>query len=301
LVTGRLVGLPTSYTALVFLWNKSTFDKAGLPIPKTWDQLMEAGRVFKAKLGDEAYPIASESYGLLMMGHAYIQQKTGRPYVYSNQAKVALSHDELKEWVEFVDALLANHVAMTPQEKASRQLGSKAVEQISEWSNGKWAGNYTWDSTLKLRQSAWNVGTQGELGSFLLVPAARSSGMYGRPSTMLSVSKNTKNPELAAKFVNFLTTDPEAAKLLGTSRGTPMAKTQLDVLQKGNLIQGMELKSYNQIVANKLEYPSPLFEHPRMQEFVTKVFDAHQKRTITADQAATQLLNEGNQILKAIK
>jgi len=98
-----------------------------------------------------------------------------------------------------------------------------------------------------------------------------------------------------------MTTDPEAAKILGMSRGTPMAKTQFDVLQKGNLIQGLELKAYQQIMATRLEYPSPLFEHAKVQDFLKKTFDTFAKGTISEDQAAALLLNEGNQILKSIK
>lgn len=301
LVYGRLSGLPTSYTAMVYLWNKSTFDRAGIPLPKTWDQLMQAGQVFKSKLGNDFYPIANDPQSLILLSHAYIQQKTGKPYIYSNQAKVALTHDELREWATFYSDLFRNHVVMTMQEKNAQRLSGKTVEQLQEWSSGKWAGNYTWDSTLKLRQSGWTIGARGELGDFVSLPGARSSGMYGRPSVMLAVSKNTKNPELAVKFVNFMTTDPEAAKILGTSRGTPMAKTQFDVLQKSNLIQGLELKAYEQITANKLEYPSPLFEHSKMQAMLRQVFDALGRGQITEDQAAAQLLNEGNQILKSIK
>jgi len=301
LVNGRLAGLPTSYTANVFLWNKTAFNRAGIPLPKTWDQLIEAGRLFKSKLGDEAYPLASDSQTMVMISHAYIHQKTGKPYIYSNQAKVALNQEELREWLGFYRTLLQNHVFMSSHEKSEKRLTGKTIEQLSEWSTGKWAGHYTWDSTLRLRQNGWAVGTQGEIGSFLTMSGARNSGMYGRPSTMLVASKNSKHPELAVKFINFMTTDPEAAKILGMSRGTPMAKTQFDVLQKGNLIQGLELKAYQQIMATRLEYPSPLFEHSKMQVFLRKTFDAFAKGTISEDQAATLLLSEGNQILKSIK
>jgi oligogalacturonide transport system substrate-binding protein len=301
LVFGRLSGLPTSYTAMVFLWNKNTFDRAGLPLPKTWAQLMQAGQVFKTKLGNDYYPLANDAQSLILLSHAYIQQKTGKPYIYSNQAKVALTQEELRDWANFYSDLFRNHVVMTHQEKAAQQLGNKAVQQLQEWSNGKWAGNYTWDSTMSLRQSGWALGTRGDLGDFLTMAGARNSGMYGRPSVMLAVSKNTKNPDIAVKFVNFMTTDPEAGKILGTTRGTPMAKTQFDVLQKGNLIQGLEQKAYQQITANKLEYPSPLFEHSKMQTMLRQVFEALGRGQITEDQAAAQLLNEGNQILKSIK
>lgn len=301
LVFGRLSGLPTSYTAMVFLWNKSAFDRAGLPLPRTWEQLLDAGEVFRAKLGHDAYPLANDPQSLILLTHAYIHQKTGKPYIYSNQAKVALTQEELREWVGFYSELFRRHVTISNQERSLQKMTGKAIDQLPEWTSGKLAGNYTWDSTIKLRQNAWTAGTRGEVGDFLTMPGARNSGMYGRPSTMLSVSKQTAHPELATKFVNFMTTDPEAAKLLGMSRGTPMAKTQFDVLQKGNLIQGMELKAYQQISTNKLEYPSALFEHAKMQDLMKKTFEALANGKLTEDQAAAVLLNDGNQVLRAIK
>ncbi|MDP3612828.1 MAG: ABC transporter substrate-binding protein, partial [Rubrivivax sp.] len=38
-VAGKLNALPVSYTARVLLWNQTTFQRAGLPLPRTWDEL----------------------------------------------------------------------------------------------------------------------------------------------------------------------------------------------------------------------------------------------------------------------
>jgi oligogalacturonide transport system substrate-binding protein len=55
-VAGKLNALPSSYTARVLLWNQTTFGRAGLALPTTWDELFAAGPVFRSRLGDAPLP-----------------------------------------------------------------------------------------------------------------------------------------------------------------------------------------------------------------------------------------------------
>jgi oligogalacturonide transport system substrate-binding protein len=44
-VNGKLNGIPISVTARVFYFNDEAWKKAGIPFPKTWDELMAAGKL----------------------------------------------------------------------------------------------------------------------------------------------------------------------------------------------------------------------------------------------------------------
>lgn len=61
-VAGKQQAIPISTTGKVFYWNKTTFDKAGIAIPTTFDELIAAGETFKEKLGDDYYPLALFEY-----------------------------------------------------------------------------------------------------------------------------------------------------------------------------------------------------------------------------------------------
>jgi oligogalacturonide transport system substrate-binding protein len=76
-IGGHLNAIPVSFTAPVFLLNKSTYDKAGVPLPKTWDDYIAAGKIFKEKLGDDYYPLDSLHTGHAYLLNSYIYQKTG--------------------------------------------------------------------------------------------------------------------------------------------------------------------------------------------------------------------------------
>ena len=46
-IDGKLQGIPVSSTGRVFYWNKATFEKAGLEVPKSFADILAAGPVFK--------------------------------------------------------------------------------------------------------------------------------------------------------------------------------------------------------------------------------------------------------------
>ena len=110
-VKGKLNGLPTSYAARLFVWNKASFARAGLPLPRTWEDLFAAGPAFKARLGERAYPLDGEIYDMLLLSQAYIHQKYGTPYVHSTEPRVAMSKEALLEWVRTYKRLVETHVA----------------------------------------------------------------------------------------------------------------------------------------------------------------------------------------------
>lgn len=304
-VQGKLNALPSAYTARVMLWNKASFDRAGLALPKTWDDLFAAGRVFKAKLGDNAYPLDGELYDMLLLSQAYVQQKYGTPYVDPAEPRVAMSPAAALEWVQTYRKLITEHVATPLPLRASLGGAEKPTEQQQDWVVGNWAGNFTWDSAIPLRAATLNKQQNLVLGDFPTLPDAKVSGMFGRPTVMLAMGRNCKQPELAARLINFLLTDPEAAKILGKTRGVPAARSQLDVLVKGNRLPAMELAAHEQIKkqrdAGRVPVPAPLFEHARLHKFMREVFETVAYGKTTDQEAARRLVEEGNALLKRIK
>ena len=117
---------------------------------------------------------------------------------------------------------------------------------------------------------------------------------------MLAVGKNTKHPEIAAKFVNWLVADEAAIKILGSSRGAPMSKTQLDLLIKNKTFSDIELKALKQIQSAKIDLPSPYIEHADIQKWVREVFDKVASGSISEVDAARLLVTDTNLLLTKI-
>lgn len=303
MVDGKLNGVPASYTARVFLWNKSTWDKAGLPLPKTWDELFAAGKIFEQKLGKDYYPLDGQLNDTLMLAQAYMTQKTGKAWLNPTQAKVAYTEAEAAEWVRVYKRLVAEHVVPTLQYRVSSGGGNPETptEQLPDWVNGKIAGIYQWDSTFKTRLSTLPKTTVLDVGDFLTLPGALNSGYVGRPAQMIAVSKNSKNTEMAAKFVNWMLNSPEAAEILGSVRGVSMSKPYREVLFQANKFTPIEMKALRQIEAAKIDVPSPMAEHNRMQSWVREVFEKAVMGKVTEQEAAKLLVEETNAQLRRIK
>lgn len=304
-VNGKLNGLPTSYTAKIFLWNKASWRRAGLDLPKTWDEFLAAGPLFKQRLGPRAYPMDGEPVDMLMMAQAWAHQKHGTPYVHADEPRVAMSREALLDWVRAYRRF-PGVGAVTPLKlRASMGGPEKPVEQQAEWVNGNWAGNFTWDSTIRLRQATLDKNQELDVGNFLTLPDARNSGMWGRPTMLFSVSKRTKHGEAATRFVNFLLADAEAARLLSVTRGLAAAESAYRVLRDEKLIAPLEAKAFAQVTtqrdAKRIDLPSPRFEDARMRRFLREIFELVSYDRITDADAAMRLMEDGNALLARMK
>jgi oligogalacturonide transport system substrate-binding protein len=304
-VAGHLNAMPVSYTARVLLWNQAAFGRAGLALPRTWDELFAAGPVFKSKLGDAHYPLDGELYDMILLSQSYIHQKRGTPYVDPAAPRVAMSLAAAVEWVQTYKRLVDLHVCTPLPLRASLGGADKPTEQQQDWVTGRWAGNYTWDSAIGLRAGTLNKEQKLALGDFPTLPGAANSGMFGRPTLMYALGRNTKQGELAARFINFMLTDAEAAGVLGRTRGAPAAATPFQALLSAGRLPPLELQAYQQIQAQKtagrISTSAPLFEHARLNKFMREVFETVAYGKTNPEDAAYRLVAEGNALLNRIK
>jgi oligogalacturonide transport system substrate-binding protein len=307
MVAGKLNALSVSFSARVFLWNEAAFQRRGVPIPKTWEELFAAGPKFKRQ-GEQFYPLDGELYDMLLLAQSYIQQAYGTPFVDPHEPRVAMSPKVLVEWVRTYRRLVDEHVCTPLPLRASLGGAEKPTEQQQDWVVGNWAGNYTRDSVIGLRASTMDPQQKIALGDWLELPGAKESGMFGRPTLMFCIGRNAQQSgkaELAAKLMAFLTTDPRAVPILGRSRGLPAARGQIEQLQKLGQVPPIELAAREQIAqarrAGRVITPSPLFEHARLARFMREVFETVAYGKATPEEAAQRLFKEGNGLLRRIK
>ena len=76
-INGKLNAIPISNTGRVFCWNKTTFDKIGVEIPTTLDELLAAGKAFEA-YDDSYYPLVTKELDRAFLMVYYLQCKYGK-------------------------------------------------------------------------------------------------------------------------------------------------------------------------------------------------------------------------------
>ncbi len=296
---GALNGLPLSMTTRFFMWTKATWDRAGVALPKTWADLANAGPKFRA-LGNDYYATDLEPIEAIYLIHAWLHEHYGEQLIHPTEPKVGASVEHLTAALNYLKTLFDNHSAVPASVRAGTAgTYDRVAEQISEYIEGKWAGGFPWNTMLTLRSKGVNEkGGNMVLGTMLTEDGRNQKpDRIGRPSMMYAVSKNTKNPEAAAKLLSFLLTDAEAAKIQGLNRGMPLAATAYKTLEEGGLILPIDIEAQKQLEGANIVYTSPLFENERVRQFLWNQFEALSYGQITPAEAANIISTEGQQIL----
>ena len=304
-VGGKLNAIPVSYSARILLWNASTFAKAGLALPRTWDELFASGQGLRSRLGERYFALDGELYDMMLLAQTYVQQRHGTPYVDPREPRVAMNEGAAVLWVQTYRKLIDGHVGTPLPLRASLGGAERPTEQQPDWSAGHWAGNYTWDSVIGLRGSTLSKDQKLAIGDFPTLPGAVDSGMFGRPSLMFAVGRNSRQPGLAAELMAHLLADPQATQVLGRTRGVPAAREPFETLVRTQALPPLELRAHEQIQRQRsspmgITLPNRLFEHARLHRFMREVFETVAYGKASDAEAARRLIDEGNAMLRRI-
>ena len=109
-----------------------------------------------------------------------------------------------------------------PDTKYYASFGKSNMYEMKPWIQGEWGGTYMWNSTINKYSDNLKPPAKLELGSYPMLPGATDAGLFFKPAQMLSIGKTTKNPEAAAKLINFLLNSKEGVDTLGLERGVPL-------------------------------------------------------------------------------
>jgi oligogalacturonide transport system substrate-binding protein len=295
-VNGHLNALPVSYTIRTLLWQKRTFDKAGLRIPKTWDDIFTSGKVFSTKLGADYYPLVGASLDVQLLVFSWAHQKFGKPMIDYNTKTVAYTKAQMKEVLLFYKKLKEGHViSPTPVHVEQTFLG-----RDPDWVSGKWAGGYKWETEAAIYLNPLKNAVV-EVGEFPQIPGTKENTSFSHPAFMYAVSTRCKYPEEAVNFLNFLLTDPEAVKVQGGSRGISAVRSAMNQQVRDNSLSPIQIKVMNLMKKNPPAKHSPWFEHIHVSEYIYRTFSSYIEGQINEDEAARRLVDEVNQILRTIR
>ncbi len=291
-IDGRVIAIPYGIAGKVFYFNKTTYEKAGLDVPKSFDDLFKAAKVMKEKLGNDYYPMDTDAYGAFLLSLYYAEQKTGKPFIEGN--KVAYTESELTEALSFYTKMVKEGVV--PSLKTRAAAGFVTLDQHPDWINGKYAGTYEWDSaagkwigSLKEGQELVLGGLPTDIGSY--------KAAFNKIGMTFAINNESKHADAAAKLLNFLLTDPEAVEALGTTRGVPANKAAIEILKSKGQLSGLIFEGNNQVKEFMGKGIHPSFEHGELMKTYASVLEQMGNGLITEKEAAKKLIDEVNSFL----
>ncbi|HEV7320834.1 MAG TPA: ABC transporter substrate-binding protein [Ensifer sp.] len=292
-MNGVLQGLSVSTTGRVFFFNATTFEKAGVAVPKSWDEFFAATATIKEKLGKDYYTFNAVKETAQLLTTLAVVQKTGKDLVDPATNRVAWTPEELAEGISFIGKLVETGAIRSQKEEAAD--GNVNLFEKPAWAEGKIAGSYEWDSTYSKYADPLKDGQVLKPVAMLKLPDAVTEGVYRKPSMVFSISKNSKDPAAAAQIVNCLLNEPEGIDALGTSRGLPASKAAAARLgDKGE----PEVRAANAIViAASGPAVSPFNEHPEVRAAFIDTLEEYAYGQLKADEAAVQIIDTVNDVL----
>ena len=289
-INGKLPAIPVGMNGRVFYYNKTMYDKAGLPLPKTVDDLFAASKVIKEKIGKDAYAvdISSVDSGALFFIKYYVEQKFGKTVINSDN-KLGISKEELTEALKFYKRLIDEGVALSSKDIAG--TGNVQGEQNPLWISGKIGGVYEWNSAIGKYEDTINKGDELVSGD-LLKGIGTNNSAFVKVNMTLAINKNTKYPKEAAKFLNFILTDPEAVKVLGLSRGIPSNKKAVEILTQEGLMKGIVPEGLEKALQFASPKASPFIEDERIRKIGLKYTQKLDYNELTPEQTANEMYDE---------
>ncbi len=282
IVADEQQGLTIGTTGKVFFWNKSTFDKAGIEVPKTIDDLMAAGKVFEEKLGPEYYPLAMYQYERVVLMRYYLQSKYGKEWVVDGELQYSV--EEVKEGLDWICSLEDAHVL--PEISTLQGDGATVLEKNTKWINGTYAGFYEWDSANTKMKDALEGDQEFVLGEFLTGIGEYDAGLT-KISQCFAITESSQNKEAAALLLDFLVNDPEAIKILGTERGMLANNYANEILEKEGKFEGNLTYEANQAVLEVANFSlDPNFENSELKDPTGVYYEVMENVSVDSSQTA---------------
>lgn len=237
-VDGVLNGVPIAYNMPVILYNKDLFDRYGLDLPETWDDLFAAADVMSK---DGVYPLTAVKKQLWLLLLAWQEQRTGTA-AFTEDGKCQISEDDLKEILTFYKSLIDRKV-LPPIDEVSHQFENETAAGILIWISD--VDRYT--------GSLSEQGRTLVIGPDMTMDGTGFAGWHLKPASLLAVSTVTDHPEEAAKLVDYLINDPDFALLQGAEKGVPVSRKAYEALKEAGTMNAWQEEATERMMAHQDE------------------------------------------------
>lgn len=296
IVADKLQAVPVSMTGRIFYWNKSTFDKAGIALPKTLKDLKAAGETFKTKLGDDYYPLVLGEYDRMILMVYYLESVYGKPWVYNDELQYTV--EEISKGLEFIQSLEDAHVTPTIQKITGD--GADSLDKNPKWMNGTYAGIFEWDSSASKFSAALKDGQEFVVGEYFTDMGSYQGG-YAKVSLGFAISETCAHPKEAAMLLNFLLNEDEGTTIMASERGIPLSAAALKNCKNKDILNKTVAEA-NQKVLAWVSYPlDPKFESAALKSsdgVYYNVMSGLSYKEYKIDQAAKLLVDGINDELR---
>lgn len=217
---GEVWAIPQDTGPMGMLYRKDLFDKHGIQVPTTWDEFAEAAR--KLHKADPDVYLTNLAANEAAAWHGLLWQAGAKPYGLSGKSDIAISVDDAvsKKLGTFWGGLAREGVISTDPDFTDGWYAGFNKGKYATWLTAAWGPAFL-SGSAKSTAGKWRAAPLPQWDA-----AKPASGNWGGSTT--AAIRSTKNPVAAARFAQFLNSDPASAKMFATRQSFfPATKTLL--------------------------------------------------------------------------
>lgn len=308
-INNKLLGISLSETGYIFYLNKKVYEDAGITqMPRTWDELIQAGKTIGAASNGQKYALGRlDAQQVAMVMFTWLSQQTGKNVISENNT-LNFSRDELLDAFDFIEELRSNNVLISSNRNDTHQNGPTNPQWVTHQNYG---GVMQWNTAISEYQNELPDASNLVMAGMFQHAVGEQLGSYKKVSMALAVSQRVANnptkKEAVKTFIEFMTTNEEAVRILGVDRGVPSNSLALTALQTATtsfettlewLGHDVVQSNYNnQVLLGQNLYIHPYYEHDTFRRSYEDPIERFLFRDITANQAVTEIMNRFNTAL----
>ncbi|MEU7832464.1 MULTISPECIES: extracellular solute-binding protein [unclassified Nonomuraea] len=290
-IDSKQYAIPSGVNAFSMLVNKATIEKAKQKVPDdkswTWDDWINLAKQISASGG--GITGAEYNYNPAWL-QIFAAQRGEKLY---DGKKLGVSPDTLKAWWAIHQQLI--QTKGSPDAAKSSELIAGGVEQSPLGTNAGATGMW-WSNQLGGLTKA--SGQELTLLRMPKVKGATTSGMFLQPSMFYTVAAKSEHPAEAAKFIDFMVNDPDAASILLSDRGLPTnAKVLAAVKDKLPAVDQKTLGFIDEVRSELSPIAAPPKGALQVDDILKRVTEEVVFAKTTPDAAAQKFLTEANAAL----
>ncbi|WAL63638.1 extracellular solute-binding protein [Amycolatopsis cynarae] len=211
-IDGRQYAIPGGQTTQMLAYDPDAFAKAGVSAPAagqgwTWQQFGDA----MARIGATGTAGTTDFGWAIDWFEVWLHQNGKK--LYTDDGKVGFTAADLEQFWNLTGGLRQRGAATAPA-ATTKMDGSM---QNSGMVTKKSASEINYDSSLTAYLSSFGPGVKAAS----LPSDGAESGMAAMPPVTFAVTQRSAHKDAAVKLLDFLTNDPDAGRILGTTRGLP--------------------------------------------------------------------------------
>lgn len=229
-IDGKLYGIPTGLNAMSLIYNEELLKEADVSYDPderlTWDEFANLAEEITEKLPEGKYAVENSMRDWEAL--QYFTRNNGESFYAEDGKSLGISKETLTNWFNYWLQLQEDGVTPSADETSSYQAGEHEQMPIVK---GDAVFVITWNNEAEIINNL----TDGEVKTTLLPKLDNGHDpdfLHG--SAYWVISDDTDSPEESAELIEYLLTDPEVGKSMGTDEGVPShIDTQEDLKEEG--------------------------------------------------------------------